>query len=187
MDSVERLHMPAKNISNARASGFTLVETMIAMLILSGGLLALAMAFAQGMVTMGSAHSHQIAKEKASEAIESVFTARDTRIITWSQIRNQDRGGIFLNGSQSLRGPGPDGLINTNDDGSQGIESETLPGPDGRLGTADDVEIPLSGFAREIQITDLTANLRQVRVIVSYQIGSLTRQYQLVSYISSFA
>jgi type II secretory pathway pseudopilin PulG len=179
--------MPAKKISNASILGFTLVETMIAMLILSGGLLSLAMAFAQGMITMSGAHYHQVAKEKASEAIESVFTARDTRIITWSQIRNQDRGGIFLNGPQQLRGQGPDGLVNTNDDGAQGMESETLPGPDGRLGTGDDIEIPLSGFAREIEITDLTANLRQVRVIVTYQLGSLTRQYLLVSYISSFA
>jgi type II secretory pathway pseudopilin PulG len=179
--------MPANKISNKSILGFTLVETMISLLILSGGLLSLAMAFSQGMVIMSSAHSHQIAKEKASEAIESVFTARDTRIITWSQIRNQDRGGIFLTGAQPLRGQGPDGLVNTNDDGAQALQSETLPGPDGRLGTADDIQVPLSGFTREIQISDLTATLRQVRVTVSYQTGTITRQYQLVSYISSFA
>jgi type II secretory pathway pseudopilin PulG len=179
--------MSAKKKLKENAWGFTLVETLIAMLILSTGLLALAMAFAQGMVTMSSAHSHQIAKEKASEAIESVFTARDTRIITWSQIRNVDRGGIFLSGPQALRGAGSDGLVNTNDDGTESVESETLPGPDGRVGTDDDTSVPLSGFTREIQIMDLTTNLRQVRVIVSYRVGGMTRQYQLVSYISSFA
>jgi prepilin-type N-terminal cleavage/methylation domain-containing protein len=166
-------------------AGFTLVETLIALVILSGGLLALASAFAQGMIIMSTAHYHQMAKEKASEAVESVFTSRDTRIITWAQIRNVSNGGIFLNGPQPLRGAGPDGLVNTADDTAR--ENETFPGPDGQLGTADDVVVPLADFTREIQITDIGPNLRQIRVIVNYRIGHLNRQYQLVSFISSFA
>ena len=166
-------------------SGFTLVETLMATVILCGGLLALATAFAQGMIIMMSSHPHQVAKEKASEAIESVFTSRDTRIISWARIRNVSRGGIFLDGPQALRGSGPDGLVNTADDSTQ--ECETLPGPDNQLGTADDIVTPLSGFTREVEIRDISANLRQIRVIITYQIGNLTRQYELVSYISSFA
>jgi prepilin-type N-terminal cleavage/methylation domain-containing protein len=171
--------------SQTNQAGFTLVETMIALLILAGGLLALASAFAQGMVIMGTAHYHQIAKEKASEAIESVFTSRDTRIITWARIRNVNNGGIFLTGPQPLRAPGLDGLVNTADDGAQ--EAEALPGDDNQLGTADDVAVSLNTFTREIQIADIAPNLRQIRVIVNYQIGHLTRQYQLVAFISSFA
>jgi prepilin-type N-terminal cleavage/methylation domain-containing protein len=168
-------------------SGFTLVETMISMLILSGGLLALASAFAQGMIIMSTSHSHQLAKEKASEAIESVFTARDTRTILWNQIRNQENGGVFLDGAQPLRGHGPDGLVNTNDDSNQALEGEFMPGPDGKMGTDDDVTVALEGFSREIKITDLAANLREINVTVTYHIGSLVRQYNLVAYISSFA
>jgi prepilin-type N-terminal cleavage/methylation domain-containing protein len=174
--------MPTKRRTNASHAGFTLVETLIALLILSTGLLALATAFAQGMVIMSSAHYHQIAKEKASEAIESVFTSRDTRIISWSQIRNQTEGGIFLRGPQPLRRSGADGLINTADDAAQPIESETRIGPNGQQ-----VEAPLSGFHREIRIIDLSANLRQITVTVQYQLGPITRQYQLTAYISSFA
>jgi prepilin-type N-terminal cleavage/methylation domain-containing protein len=166
-------------------SGFTLVETLIATVILSGGLLALATAFAQGMIIMMSSHPHQIAKEKAAETIESVFTSRDTRIISWARIRNVSRGGIFLDGPQQLRGQGPDGLVNTADDATQ--ECETLPGPDNQLGTADDIVIPLNGFSREVEIRDIGSNLRRIRVIITYQIGDLTRRYELVSYISSFA
>jgi prepilin-type N-terminal cleavage/methylation domain-containing protein len=166
-------------------SGFTLVETLMSIVLLSGGLLALASAFAQGMIIMASSHPHQIAKEKASEAIESVFTSRDTRIITWARIRNVSQGGIFLDGPQQLRGQGPDGLVNTADDATQ--ECETLPGPDNRLGTTDDIAVPLSGFTREVEIRDIGTNLRQIRVIITYQIGHLTRQHQLVAYISSFA
>ncbi len=167
--------------------GLTLVETMISMCILSGGLLALATAFAQGMIIMSSSHYHQIAKEKASEAIESVFTSRDTRTISWTQIRNQGNNGVFLDGPQPLRGHGPDGLVNTNDDKNQPCEGEITPGPDGNIGTADDATVPLDGFTREIRIADLSLNLRQITVIVTYHVGSLVRQYELVAYISSFA
>jgi type II secretory pathway pseudopilin PulG len=166
-------------------AGFTLVETLFAIIILCGGLLALASAFAQGLVTMNTSHYHQIAKEKASEAIESVFTSRDTRIITWAQIRNVDSGGVFLNGPQQLRAAGTDGLVNTGDDGSP--ESEKLAGPDGLLNTGDDVVFPLDAFTREIDISDIAPNLRQIRVMVRYHVGHLVRQYELVAFISSFA
>jgi hypothetical protein len=165
--------------------GFTLVETMMATLILVGGLLALAMAFAQGMVIMSTSHYHQIAKEKASEAIESVFTSRDTLVIGWNQIRNVGNGGIFLDGAQSVCEPGADGLVNTADDGA--IESGTLPGPDNRMGTGDEVTIALNDFTREIIITDIDTNLREIQVIIRYRVGHLNRQYQLTSFISAFA
>ena len=158
---------------------------MIAVVILGGGLLAFATAFAQGMFLMSSSHYHQIAKEKASEAIESVFTSRDTRIITWSRIRNVSQGGIFRDGAQPLRAPGNDGLVNTADDGA--AENEILPGPDGLLGTGDDVVQPLDSFTREMAITDIGPNLRQIRVIIRYRVSHVNRQYQLIAYISTFA
>jgi hypothetical protein len=158
---------------------------MIAMVILGGGLLALATAFSRGMILMSTSHYHEIAKEKASEAIESVTSSRDTRVITWAQINNVSNGGVFLDGPQPLRAEGTDGLVNTADDGD--LETETLPGPDGQLGTADDVVFSLSAFTREIRITTIGPNLRQVVVTVTYQMGRVTRQYQLTTYISSFA
>jgi len=167
------------------AAGFTLVEALMALIILSGGLLALASAFAQGMIVMSTSHYHQIAKEKASEAIESVFTSRDTRTIAWAQIRNVGNGGVFVDGPQPLLAQGPDGLTNTADDGAP--EAETLPGLDGTLGTGDDTVLQLDQFTREVEIRDVAPNLRQIRVIVRYRVGHLTRQYQLVSFISSFA
>jgi hypothetical protein len=184
MDSISRivrkiLPCPADH------SGTSLVESLIALVILSGGLLSLGVGFSQGMILMSSSHYHVIAKQKASEAIESVFTARDTRTIAWSRIRNTGSGGVFLSGPQPLRAPGPDGLVNTADDGA--AETEVVSGPDDVLGTGDDVVRPLNAFTREIEIQDIAPNLRQIRVIVRYRIGSLNRQYQLIAYISSFA
>ena len=59
-----------------------------------------------------------IAREKAREAVESVHSARDMRVITWAQIRNVQQGGVFLAGAQPLRTAGADGLVNTADDGA---------------------------------------------------------------------
>jgi prepilin-type N-terminal cleavage/methylation domain-containing protein len=167
--------------------GFSLVEVLISIVILSGGLLALATGLSTGMVIMSTSHYHQIAKEKASEAMESVFTARDARKISnWDLIQNQGSGGgIFLDGFRPLRAQGPDGLINTADDGA--LETYVQAGADNVLGTADDEIVPLTNFTRRIEITRLDTNLRQIRVTVRYTVGSLTRQYQIVACISPFA
>ena len=165
--------MPIIREPHRNQSGFSLVDTLFGMVILGGGLLALAVAFSQGMIYMSTSHYQEIAKEKASEAVETVTSARDTLVIAWAQIRNVSSGGVFLDGPQPLRVPGPDGLVNTADDGA--VECETLPGPDGILGTADDIVLPLNDFTRQIKITDLAPNLRQILVTVTYKIGSVTR------------
>src|SRR5215210_6952079 len=127
-------------------AGFSLVEVIIAMGILATGLLSLAGVFTLGMRHLAGSSYNLIAREKAREAVESVHTARDTRVITWNQIRNVSAGGVFLNGAQELRLAGVDGLINTADDAVAPVEVMIATGPDNRLGTADDVSTPLNAF-----------------------------------------
>jgi hypothetical protein len=76
-------------------------------------------------------------------------------------------------------------LVNTADDGA--AEVETLAGPDGIIGTGDDQVFALDTFTREVLITDIGPNLRQVQVLIRYRVGHLNRQYDLVAFISSFA
>lgn len=171
-------------------AGFTLVEVLFALAIVTTAALALAAVLGQGVQLMRASQAQMIATEKATEAVESVFTARDTRVLAWAAIRNVagdtgTDGGIFLDGLQPLRRPGPDGLINTDDDGP--VEELVLPGPDSLLGTADDERVPLTGYTREIEIRDLGPNLRRLRVTVRYQVGSGTRDHVLVTFISSYA
>ena len=168
-----------------RADGFTLVESIFALAIMAAGLLSLAAVFSAGMLYLNSGSSLTIAKAKAAEAIESVFMSRDTGVITWDQVRNQSDGGIFVDAAQPIREPGDDSLVNTGDDGA--VETVTLPGADGIVGTFDDDIEPLDGFTREIEITDINPNLRQIRVIVTYPLGDGTRELVLMSYISAFA
>jgi prepilin-type N-terminal cleavage/methylation domain-containing protein len=173
-----------------RRGGFTLVEALVAMTVLSVGLLGVAQAFYWGMRHMSTSSPALIAREKAREAIESVHTARDTLVITWSQIRNVSNGGVFLDGPQPLYNAGADGLIGTADDAASGLEVLRDPGPDGILGTADDILTPLSGYTRQIQITEMTPvnpDLRQLTVTITYQVGTQQGTYILRTYISAYS
>lgn len=172
-------------------AGFSLIESLIAVGIMAFGLLAIAAAFAQGLHQLSGSNLDVLAREKAAEAIESVFTARDTKIITWDQIKNVEGetgsdGGIFFDDAQPLTRPGDDGLVNTEDDGDD-VEAIVQPGADGLLGTEDDEVTPLTNFTREVEITELTLTLRQLRVIIRYVVGSETREYVIATYISAYA
>jgi prepilin-type N-terminal cleavage/methylation domain-containing protein len=165
--------------------GFSLIETVIAMGIMATVLLGLAAFLTAGAKRIASAPGDLTATQKAAEAVENVFSARDTRTVLWAQLRNVADGGIFLDGPQQLRTAGPDGLLDTADDTGQ--ETVVLPGKDQQLNTADDVTVTLTGFTREIQIRDIEANLRSITVIITYQQGKAVRTYTLTSYISNFA
>jgi prepilin-type N-terminal cleavage/methylation domain-containing protein len=191
--------------------GFSLIETLIAMAILATGLLSLAGVFIMGLGHLAGSSGALIAREKAREAVESVHTARDTRVISWCQIYNVDstRGaacngkpaGVFLSGQQLLYKAGVDGLVNTVDDNAAGMEKSLNPGRDNILGTSDDVLTDLTGFTREIQISEILTNgvanpnLRQLRVRIRYgrmvrnQSGVIEpeRVYELLTYISAIS
>jgi Tfp pilus assembly protein PilX len=171
-------------------AGFTLIEVSIAMLLTLIGVLSLAGVIAAGAHQLTGSQDQLIAGQRAAEAAESVFKARDTRVLTWAQIRNVNGasgtdGGVFLDGPRNVRDPGTDGLCNTADDGAP--VAVVTPGPDGLLGTPDDVTRPLWGFRREIEIRDINANLRQLRVIVTYNTSRGPAQFILTTYLSSYA
>jgi prepilin-type N-terminal cleavage/methylation domain-containing protein len=175
-----------------RDAGFTLIEALIAMVILTVGMLGLAQAFYVGMRHMSTSSANLIAREKAREAVESVHTARDTRIITWAQIRNVGAGGgaggVFLVGAQILYNAGGDGLVNTADDQAAGLETQRDPGVNGVLGDADDVLIPLTAFRRQIEIRDMpNLDVRELIVTITYTVGPQQRTYRLRTFISAFS
>jgi len=176
-----------------RSGGFSLLEVVVAMAVLSVALLSLVGVFAMSIQRMRTSTPMLIAREKAREAIESVHAARDTGEFAWATILNVAQGGVFLNGDQPVKRPGNDGLVNTADDGA--VETLVKPGYDGILATADDEVIPLVDFTRQILITPLTydgtaepnPNLRQVTVIVRYKVDNYWREYRLVSFVSSYS
>jgi type II secretory pathway pseudopilin PulG len=172
-------------------AGFTLIEAMISIVILSFGVLSLAAVYAQGIMYASLTQYDYIAEKKAEEAVETIFTARDTKVLTWAQIQNVAQGGVFLGGAQPLLDPGPDGLVGTADDNAALPDSIIIgPGPDGILGTADDKVVNLNPWmTRTITIAAVTGetNLRQITITINYQMGRMQRTYTLISYISAFA
>jgi type IV pilus modification protein PilV len=196
------------NMQNTRTNirqqrGFTLIEVMISILVLTIGLVSMLSVFAVAMAATKTSQDDMIAKQEAAEAIESIYTARNTSQINWNQVNNVSNGGIFLDNFQQIRWQGADGIDGTADDTadpdpacpgpSQCIKT---PGPDGKLGTADDVYIPLNTFQRKVEITPLNdasgvqyQTLRQIKVTIQYtttQFKAIQKQYVMTAYISQY-
>ncbi len=176
-------------------SGTSLIEVMIASFFLTVALTAVAMTMTQGVMAVYISQDQLIAKQKAQEAIESVFVARNTQEITWAQIQNTNvTGGIFLTGYQPIRNMGLDGVANTADDAADTAETITYPGKDGLLGTADDVTVTLTVFDRQITISNVLLpnnsvdpDIRRIDVDVRYSIRGIQKTVRVSSLISRFA
>jgi hypothetical protein len=158
--------------------GFSLAETVIALGVLTVGILGAAAVLATGMQTLGSSPSDVVVTQKAAQAVEAVFAARDSHKLTWAQIRNVRDGGVFANTATSLTLPGVDGIVNTADDGA--IETTDVGG----------TTLTLSQYSRLITIQDVpgeNGQLRSITVTMTYQFGPTTRTYTLSTFISSYS
>jgi len=176
-----------KSVRNLQAQrGFTLLEVMIATAIMSIGMLAVIASFATAIRATADAQEDLVARHKALDAMESIYTARNSQQLPFSSINNVAAGGIFVAGAQPLLCAGPDGIVGTADDTActapdtgaacpGGVECLVLPGPDGVLGTADDLTQSLSNFTRTIAFNTvllpsgaINSNLIAVTITVAY-------------------
>jgi Tfp pilus assembly protein PilV len=179
--------------------GFTLMETMIAIVMLMVGILGLAGILAQGLAYMNVSQYEYIAQQKAAEAVESIFTARDQGQVTWSTVCNVGStvcsNGIFLVGAQTLCDPGPDGIVGTSDDYTSSTcavstDAVLQPGSGGTYATPTRVPLTVFNFQRTITISAVTGvpNLRTIQVTITYRAGHWSQQsYTLTTAISDFS
>ncbi|MGH9494244.1 MAG: type IV pilus modification PilV family protein [Candidatus Sulfotelmatobacter sp.] len=195
------------NSSNQnRQGGFTLIEVMIAIVVMSVGLLAVIASFATAVAHTQSAEEDLIARQKTLEAMESIYTARNSQQVPFASIANVASGGIFLGGALPLKCAGPDGLVGTADDvncttqagaacPNGGAECMTLPGRDGVLGTADDQIMSLANFTRTITINPVllangqtNQNMAAITITISYTKAGwkAPRQFTANGLISSY-
>ncbi len=177
-----------------KSEGFSTIEVLAALFVVTIALTSLLTLFGYAISTMTLMQDLLIAKQKSREALESIYTARNTGLITFDMIQNVSASpGIFLDGYQPLKRPQGDGLIGTADDAD--IEELILPGPDGDLTTQGDNEVRvLTTFERQIQIdpilyADNTVNPDVRRVLVSIRYNTPMGgqdTYVVESYISRF-
>jgi prepilin-type N-terminal cleavage/methylation domain-containing protein len=179
-----RYHSPSRS-----DHGFSLLEMVIAITLLTVGLLGVASAIGYAMVASNHGRSITNTKLLAVSILEQMETLRDTNNLTFGQIanvgqvNNQGAAKVFAGfqpGFQQVSiNPGPDGIFGTADD-------LTDAGADGQFGTADDFINPnfaVVGVTRQIQITSLSATLKKVQVTIAYSVNGGTKQLVASSYL----
>ena len=190
--------MDSANSIQSDERGFTLLEVLIALAVLMIGMMSLAYGIGVGLAVTQMSTMDTIAREKAREAMEDVFTARDTSTINFAQICNIPTSGgnpnscLFVNGYTPMNVTDSLGLVNTTAATNLSLEQYTTPGPDGALGTADDITYSLTGFQRSIQVTPVSSSdgytvLAQVTVTILYNpLPWLSRTVTMVTVMSPY-
>ncbi|HEX8921982.1 MAG TPA: prepilin-type N-terminal cleavage/methylation domain-containing protein [Pyrinomonadaceae bacterium] len=155
-------------------SGFSLVEMVMAMLLMLIGLLALATVIGYAFMVSNKGRNITNSKLLVTSILEQMETLRNTNRLTFGQISN-DVEVDNENASQDFEGfptefqpvslnPGPDGIFGTTDDLLDA-------GTDGDYGTQDDFTnegLAHPGYSRQIIITKLNPDLKRVQVTLRY-------------------
>lgn len=173
-------------------SGFTLLEAVVAIAILTIGLVGTAAAVTYAL--QFSAISENVTKSKLllMASIEQIESLRNSRRLEYKQIanigavNNADAANAFSGFSTDFQPifetPGADGVFGTPDDANAA-------GADGIFGTADDVPASsMPQYSRQIIITELSGSIKKVQVLVRYPgKGDTTGEISGVSYLNDDA
>jgi type II secretory pathway pseudopilin PulG len=168
-------YKPPEPAAPKNDGGFTLVEAIVAIFIVTIGLIGTAAAITYALEFGSISRNVSSAKSVIISTIEEMETLRNTRQLGFGQIaavgavNNTDVTKPPFSGfSTGLRPvskqPGADGVNGTADDLFQR-------GADGILGTADDVEdatLIRPGYERQIEITNLSNSQKRIEITVQY-------------------
>lgn len=169
--------------------GFTLLEMVVAILILTVGLLGLASAVGYALMASNRGRGVSNSKMIIVSTLEQMEMLRDTGQLSFQEISNSHvSGSTFTNFPSDFRPvstiPGPDGIFGTADD-------LISAGPDGYYGTPDDftdLSLARPGVQRQILITDINPLLKKIQVTLRYTPnGNETRDLVGISYLNDDA
>jgi prepilin-type N-terminal cleavage/methylation domain-containing protein len=184
-----------KSIENPKSeNGFTLIETVIAIVILTIGLLGVAGSIAYALQYSTISKNSTKAKQAATSLIEQIESLRNTRRLAFRQIANVglvDNTDVVNNFTGFSTGfkevatkSGADGVYGTDDD-------LIAAGLDGVFGTADDFvdnSAVRMGFSRQIVVTELSGVLKKIEVKVRYQTNAgRVGEMRAVAYLNNDA
>ena len=154
-------------------SGFSLLETIIAMVILTVGLLGVASAIGFALMASNSGRGLTNAKLLVVSALEQMETLRDSGQLNFAEISNTTVAGSSFTGFPVTFLP-----------------VSTVPGPDFVYGTLDDPgrtdpTLAISGVTRQILITSLSPTLKRIQVTLRYSPnGGTSRDLVCVGYLN---
>lgn len=153
-------------------AGFSMLEAVVAISVLTVGLLGVAAAIAFSTVTTGRTRNVTQAKQIIVSTLEQVSALRDSERLSFAQISNAGVGNFG-------------GFVNSF------VQVSNDPGPDGIHGTADDVAVdddPTNdNYERSIVVSELNPNLKKIEVTVKYRHGSHEGELSGVGYVNNDA
>lgn len=168
---------PLPHAPRGPEAGFTLIEMVTAMTVTMIGLLSLAATIGFALTISNRGRNVTNTKLLVVSILEQMETLRNTKQLTFGQIRNagqvDNRGATrnfngFPNDFRPVSvNPGPDGMHGTPDDLLDA-------GLDDIYGTADDFSDPglaRPGYTRQILVTSLSDNLSRIQVTLRYPNG----------------
>jgi prepilin-type N-terminal cleavage/methylation domain-containing protein len=166
-----------------KESGFSLIETIMALVILLIGILSTMTAISFSVLSMQESEKRVLSKEIARSTMETIFSIRDLLafdpqvgdVYNWNaiQVLSGSNGGIFLSGWNPVReNPGDDGIFGTADDACAAANACVV-------GTYTNSSAVIPGYERQIEVFDITENgvvrKRRITVSVRYFVGQLQR------------
>jgi prepilin-type N-terminal cleavage/methylation domain-containing protein len=154
-------------------SGFSMIEMIVAIFILTIGLLGVASAIGYALMASNSGRGLTNAKLLVVSALEQMETLRDSGQLNFAEISNSQVSGSSFTGFPTTFVP-----------------VSTTPGPDFVYGTVDDpgatnAAFAVHGVTRQILITSLSATLKRIQVTLRYSPnGGTPRDLVCVSYLN---
>lgn len=180
-------------MKNGAEAGFSLIDVMIAIVILMVGILALLAAITGSVVQARGQEQQLTAKQIAGSTMESIMSVKETDPVRlgWNAVGNVGSNidpvtllprGVFVTGVQQVT---------------------TDAGPDETVGTADDAGTVVQGFQREIVITDqcdadrpsancptpgaLPVRFRIVDITIYYNVGVIRNTERIRTVLTDYA
>lgn len=174
---------PTDNHRRRSEGGFSLLEMVVAMVLLTIGLLGVASAIGYSLMVSNRGRGLTNSKMLVVSILEQMETLRNTRELSFdeisnSQVANSNFTGFPYNASEFRpvsTVPGRDGVFGTADDLW------------GASGTTDDPSLARPGVSRQIKITGFASNryLKRIEVTLRYASGDgRSRDIVGVSYLN---
>lgn len=177
-------------MKNKSEAGFSYIDVMIAVVILLVGILALVSAITGAIFQTRGQEQQLTAKQIATSTMESIMSVKETDAarLGWNKL-----GNICV----ATPCPVPEGIFQN---GENPVKTES--GPDGIMGTADDTGSVMTGFTRQIIITDecdpdrpsynctppgnMAVRIRSVEITVNYYVGAIQRRERLTTVLTNY-
>ena len=166
------------------AAGFSLIETVIALVIMTVGIFAALQAISFSLFSIQESEKKTVAKQHVRSTLETIFSIRDLQLFdpdgtggtyNWDNLAVDDgsNDGIFRSGWNPIReDPGADGIMGTADDACNAGSSCTV-------GGYTNSSNELKDYQRKIEIVDISQNgnvrKKYITVSVRYMVNRSQR------------